>query len=160
MAVRGFERVGDLQRERQQCGERKSTGSDQARQRRPSTNSIAMNCWPSRSSLAWIVDTRMAENGGRTRFAPKPFDGMTIAGKRWREELQRDEAAERQIFGLEDLAHSAGTELLDDPVMRNRGADHGRGRFYVAAARRCIKRSGYDSHPPVAPRSIAAELGK
>ena len=64
-----------------------------------------------------IVDGRnawMVEAGENLRFSLEPSEPIRIAGKRLRQDLQRDLAVQRGIGGLIDLAH---------PTLANEGGD-------------------------------------
>ena len=41
-----------------------------------------------------------------------------------RQKLQRDETVQSRVLGLVDHAHAAAAQLFENPVMRNRLADH------------------------------------
>jgi hypothetical protein len=71
------------------------------------------------------TDIGMIQRRGGARFALEALDRLAVAGQVLRQELQRDGALEPQILGPVDDAHAAGTECLDDPVMRDAFADHG-----------------------------------
>ena len=47
-------------------------------------------------------------------------------GKRFGQELQGDEPGEFGVLGLVDHAHAPSTKLLENPVVRNGLAQHGR----------------------------------
>ena len=80
---------------------------------------MAMNGWPVvLGDLVNRADVRMVERGRGARFAPEPFDvAVRRARHLRRQELQRDLAAERQIFGEIDDAHPAAAEQRLDSVV-------------------------------------------
>ena len=80
-----------------------------------------MNGRPSCSSTSWIVQML----GCWSEEAARASRCLRVAAQLLRQELQRDAAAELQILRLVDHAHAAASELRNDPVVRNRLADHG-----------------------------------
>jgi hypothetical protein len=66
----------------------------------------------------------MVEERRRPRFSSQPLHRLEIAGRRGRQEFQRDQPTERQVLGLEDLAHATRAEFLENPIVRNRPPDH------------------------------------
>ncbi len=65
------------------------------------------------------ADIWMVEGRGGASFALKALEAHGIIGKFVRQEFQSDEAAEFEILGLVHHTHAAGSELLDDPVVRD-----------------------------------------
>ena len=53
-----------------------------------------------------------------------PFACSGIVLQRFRQELQRDMAAQLEVFGLVDHTHAAATKLLHDAIVRDGLADH------------------------------------
>ena len=77
--------------------------------------------------LADIVDranTRMIQRRRRSSLALKALECSRITGQFARQELKRNLAPEARVFGAEHLTHAPGTQDFDNPVVRNRFADH------------------------------------
>ena len=72
------------------------------------------------------ADVWMIEGRRGLRLAVKPGEGMRITGYILRQKLERDETVETSILSLVDDPHPAAAEFLDDMVMRDGLADHGR----------------------------------
>ena len=70
------------------------------------------------------ADIRMVESGGRPGLALETFDGERIGERRIGQELQRDVAAEAEVFGPVDDAHAACAQTFHHPVVRDCCADH------------------------------------
>src|SRR5262249_21169421 len=68
----------------------------------------------------------MIQGRGGTSFPLETFERLPILGQLFGQELQGDAAAELGVFGLVDHTHAAATELLQDAVVRDGLADHGR----------------------------------
>src|SRR5207237_10405108 len=78
----------------------------------------------------WMVQGRSG-----TRLATETFERLRVLRQFIWQEFERHEAAELNLLGLEDHAHSAPTDLLDDAVVGDgltnhwlrilRGAKHG-----------------------------------
>ena len=66
----------------------------------------------------------MLERGRRARLPTQTLQGLRIVADLLGQELQRDAPSELDVLGLVDDAHSAAPELLEDPVVRDRLADH------------------------------------
>ena len=66
----------------------------------------------------------MVQRGRSSRFTAEAFQGLRIFRDVPRQELQRDKAAEFEVFSLVDHTHPAATEFLDDAVVRDGLADH------------------------------------
>ena len=58
-------------------------------------------------------------------FTLKSFEGLRIGGNVFGKELERDEAAELDVFGLVDNTHASAAEFVDDAVMGDGLTDHG-----------------------------------
>ena len=69
------------------------------------------------------ADAGMIERGDGAGFALKAFEHGGIVSEFAGEKFQRDEAAETDVFGAEDLAHAAAAERFDDAIMRECLAD-------------------------------------
>ena len=77
--------------------------------------------------LANVVDmgnARVIEGRSRPRLVFKAPETILALGTLWRQRFQRDFAAEPGIFGQPHLSHPTLTELVGDPKVRKRGADH------------------------------------
>ena len=72
------------------------------------------------------ADVRMIERGSRLRLALESLQRMPVPGYLFRKKLQGDGAFEPGVFGFVDDAHTSVAQLLEDPIMRNGLADHGR----------------------------------
>ena len=59
------------------------------------------------------------------RFLAKAVAGLLVTQKARRQHLHRHVAAQLLVPGAVHLAHAAGAELLEDPVVGERAADHG-----------------------------------
>jgi len=62
---------------------------------------------------------------GGSRSALESLQRLRIAGQFPGKELQRDMAAQLEVFGFVHHTHAAATELLQDAIVRNGLADHG-----------------------------------
>ncbi len=80
------------------------------------------------------ADVGMVQGRGGAGLAAKAFERLRVVGKFVRQEFERDEAAELQIFGLVDDAHPTATESFEDTVMRDGPANHGDGGAHPMAA--------------------------
>ena len=60
---------------------------------------------------------RMVERRGGARLALKTLDGQRIARQSGRQKLERDLAAQADVFRLVDHPHAAATELFQHAVM-------------------------------------------
>ncbi len=66
------------------------------------------------------TDIRMVQRGGRACLAAKTLKRLRVFGEFFGKELQRNVAAELQIFGFVNHAHAAAADLTQNTVM----ADH------------------------------------
>src|SRR5581483_7856707 len=73
------------------------------------------------------ADVRVIQRGGRLGFALKAAESLRILGNIVGKKFKRHKAMQASVFRLVDHAHASAAELLDDPVMRDGLADHGRG---------------------------------
>ena len=87
------------------------------------------------------ADVRMIQRRSRSGFAPETFQCLRVASDFVGQELERDKAARRGVFGLVDHAHAAAAELFDDAVVRDRLADHWR-ESYVCKTGKSMKVNG------------------
>ena len=62
------------------------------------------------------------EPAGSLDLATKPQDGITVARKRRGKDLERADPPEPAVAGLEDHAHSALAELVQDEVVADQEA--------------------------------------
>ena len=122
--VSGIERVGDFDAQFEQRLELERLATDAVLQ------SCAIEIFHGDEVAAFVAadfvdraDIRMIQSGGRARFALKSLERVRIARGFFRQEFQRDEAAERGVLGFVHHAHPAAAELLDDAVMRHGAAD-------------------------------------
>ena len=69
-------------------------------------------------------DVRMVESRCGAGLAFEPLQGLTIFGKFLRQELQRNVAAEFEIFRFVHHTHAAATELFQDAIVRDGLVDH------------------------------------
>ena len=63
----------------------------------------------------------MIERRCSLRFLFEAAHSILVSGHFWGQNLQRHFAVEPRILSQIDLAHAAGADLRDDPVMRQRG---------------------------------------
>src|SRR5664280_1242241 len=70
------------------------------------------------------ADAGVIQCGSSLRFSLKTRQSVRIMRRLLRQKLQRDEAMQREVFGLVDNPHSAAAQLLDNAVMRDTLADH------------------------------------
>ena len=77
------------------------------------------------------ADVGMIQRRCGPGFALEAFQGLRVLRDFVGQELQRDEAAERGVFGLVDHAHAAAAQFFDDAVVRDGLADHELGPCYV-----------------------------
>ena len=63
------------------------------------------------------ADVGMVQGRCGLGLAAKTFEGLAVLGKIFGKKLEGDEAAEARVFGFVDHAHTAATELFDDPVV-------------------------------------------
>jgi len=73
------------------------------------------------------ADVGVIEGGGGFGFAAETFEGLAVAGGFFGEEFEGDEAVQASVFGLEDDAHAAATELFEDTVVGDGLTDEGLG---------------------------------
>ncbi len=73
------------------------------------------------------ADIGMVECGNGASLALEALYRDGVAGELFGEKLQRDGAAQTNVFGLVDDTHAASTEDRKDPVMGDRGAYHAAG---------------------------------
>src|SRR6185436_11115721 len=123
--VRGVERVGNLHGEPQQQADGERPAVDLARQRAAFEQLHRDEGAP--VVLVYLVDgadVRVVQRGRGARFAQKPFDRLRVVRAILRQELQRDLAGQLHVLGEVYDAHAARAERVEDPIVRNRLADH------------------------------------
>ena len=135
LVMRGFERVGNLFRNRQRVGKRHRTARDERRQ-----VVTRDQLHDERKRGARVLepidsgDVRMIERGQDLRFAPKSGEPLRIGREEGGKDFERDLAIEFGIPGAIDLAHTAGPDSRQDFV---RGPDGRRVQGTWAAAIVC-----------------------
>ena len=70
------------------------------------------------------ADVRVVERRGDARLPPESLERVGARGELGRQELQRDLAAEADVFGAVDDAHAAAAEAIEDPVVADGGPNH------------------------------------
>src|SRR5688572_21196021 len=70
------------------------------------------------------ADVRMVERRRRSSLALEALERHRVAGKLSREELERDAAAQAQVFGAVDHTHAAAAQLLQHFIVRDGLTDH------------------------------------
>ena len=123
----GVERIGNLNREIEERGKRNRAAADSFAERL-AFEQLHDEKWAA-IRFAYVeerADAGMIQRGDGARFALKAFERGGIVSEFAGEKFQRDEAAETNIFGAEDLAHAAAAERFDDAIMRECLADQER----------------------------------
>jgi hypothetical protein len=69
-------------------------------------------------------DVRMVDRALRLCLTQEPLLGLGSLRGRFAQELQRDFAMQMDVFGEIHHAHPARADVLDDAIVRDRGADH------------------------------------
>ena len=123
--MRRRQRLGDLRRQVERGLEIKRAPGDALPQRAP----LEQLHHDERPALVLVdvvdgADVRMVQRRRRAGFAAEALERLAILRRRVRQELEGDETAEPQVFGLVDDAHPALAELRDDAVSRQRAANH------------------------------------
>src|SRR5579859_2099557 len=70
------------------------------------------------------ADVGVIEGTRGLRFPLESLQSVMVLRELFRQELERDKAAELGVLGLIHHAHPAAPELLHDAVMRNRFSNH------------------------------------
>ena len=75
------------------------------------------------------ADIRMIQRGGKARLAGQTAERLRVLDEFFGKKLQRNMAAELQVFGFVNHAHAAAADLAKNAVV----ADHGCGqpRFWI-----------------------------
>ena len=136
LLVRGFERVGDLLRDRQRVGERDRAARDERGQ------ILALDqLHHERGEVGCLLesvdrgDVRMIERGEHFGFALKAREAIGVAGDRRRQHLDRDRPFQIAVGRAIDLAHAAGADGGDDFVgAEARAGGEGQGGVIIRAA--------------------------
>jgi len=114
----GIQRVGDLDAQRDDRVRLHGLAGDVVLQRRP-FQEFHRNESPA-LKLANVVesaDVGMVQRRGGPGFAPETGQRGGVLRYIWREELERDKAAEAHVFGFVHHSHAATAQLLDDAVV-------------------------------------------
>ena len=124
--MRGIERVGNFDGERQQRVQFQRAPRDQVLQ----GHAIEKLHGDKRLAilLADVVDgadVGMVQRGCGLRLALKAAERLRILGDFIGQKLEGDEAVQPRVFGFVDHTHPAAAQLLDDAVVRDGLSDHG-----------------------------------
>ena len=124
--VSGIERVGDLDTQREDVFGFQRTAGDTMFQRHPVQELHGDEGLTVRiTDVVDGADVGMVQGRSRSRFALKSGNGLGMASNFRRQELERREPVQSDIFGLIDDTHAAAAELVDDVVMGEGLADKG-----------------------------------
>ena len=104
-------------------------------------------------------DVGMVQRGDGTGLALEPTAALRIGGQRMRENLQRDFAPQLPIVGEEDLAHAAGTDGADDPVVAERGRQQAPSVPRASAREGSGPRAECGVFQPLSPTRVGTMLG-
>ena len=125
--VRGFERVGDLARDRQRLRNRQRPARDEHREVVAVHQLHHQRAWsPGRAVPFEPVDVRdvgMVQRGERLRFAGEAGEAFVVRCKELGEHFDRDLTIELRVAGAIDLAHATGPERRHDFIGPESGAD-------------------------------------
>ncbi len=69
-------------------------------------------------------DARVVESGDGARFAFEAGAAIGVVGGIVRQHLERDLASELRVLGKVHLAHAAGAQCAEDPIVRDGLTDH------------------------------------
>ena len=122
--VRGVERVGDLDGDRQQFVECELPLREALLQRGP-LQDLHDEEWAA-VLVADVVngaDAGVVQRGGGPRLALEPGQRLAIIRQIGRKKFERDEAPQARVLGLVDDAHPAAAEPLDNAVVGERLTD-------------------------------------
>ena len=106
-----------------------------------------------------LRDVGMVECRQRLRLALEARPPLGIRGQQIRQDLDRDVAIELDVARAIDLAHSAFADLGLDPVMTEKGTDHGRVRLSATARPRRSSRENAgraEAGPPWPSRAVTS----
>ena len=118
LGVGGVERIGDFDAQGENRFQFHGAGADQVLER------DAVKKFHDQKGAAVFLadvvdraDVGMVERRGGLGLAAEALERLTVLRQIFRQELQRDEAAEARVFGFVNHAHAAAAELLDDPIV-------------------------------------------
>ena len=114
LLVRGFERLGNLPRDRQRVVER-NRSLERCARRASAVDELhaRARCMPSRFLEAVDRgDVRMIQRREHLRFALEPREPIRIGRERLRQDLERDVAIQPRVAGAIHLAHAARADEL------------------------------------------------
>ena len=66
----------------------------------------------------------MIQRGSGPGLALEALEGLVVPGQSLGQELESHKAAEPDVFGFIDQPHTASTQLVENPVVGNRLANH------------------------------------
>ena len=116
--VRRVERVGDVDRERQQLLERQRIAVDRFLERSAFEQLQNEKRFPVVfADLVDRADVRVAERRRRSRLAEQPLDRRGVGGSALGQKLERHSPAEDEIFGDIHVAHAAAAQLFEHPIV-------------------------------------------
>jgi hypothetical protein len=79
--------------------------------------------------LVYIVDgadVGVIQRRSSASFPLKTLDSQMVFGDLFRQEFHGDKAAQLKVFGLVNHTHTAPTKLLDNSIVGNDFANHGK----------------------------------
>ena len=141
LRVRGIERVGNLDAQRQRGFNLQRPRSDAVPQRHPVEKlhgderlavllADVINC----------ADVGVIQCGRSLGFALEAGEGLRVAGNVLGQELEGDKTMKPCVLGLVDNSHATAAQSLDDAVVRDGLADHSGDAWFSA---RFILRIGH-----------------
>ena len=86
-------------------------------------------------------DVRVVQRGSRLRLPDEATSAFRVRDRSRRKELDGDGAIEPRVNGAIDDAHPAFAELVDDPIVRDCPADHGRNTIPELRPRDSLRRT-------------------
>ncbi len=126
LGMRGVERIGNLDREREQRVHLQRTPGDHVLQ------SHAVQIFHGDERLAILLadvvngaDVGMVQRRSRLRLALKAAECLGILGHFIGQKLECDKTMQPRVFRFVNHTHPAAAKLVDNAVMRNGLADHG-----------------------------------
>ena len=122
--MRRIQRVGDLNRKRQQQIDFQWTSGDAVLQHHPIQKLDADERLA--GLLAYVInraDVGMVQCRCSLSFASKARQHQRVAGNVFGQKFERDKTLQPDVFCLVDHAHAAAPEFLDDAVVRDGLAD-------------------------------------
>ena len=125
-AVRGVERIGDLDAEVEQVVERQRAARDALLER------LALEQLHHHEVLALLfadvvkdADVRVTQARDDAGFAEEALERLGDAAGFGGQELERDVAAEAGVFGFVDFSHAPAAELREEFVVGDGARNHG-----------------------------------